>query len=761
MNNKKLHILSISVISIIFIFTIVFAYGLSKSQFDYDFEKFFAPNDKETDFYENYRNEFENDYDFLLIGLKNKTSIYDTAFLYRVNQLADTLKSLQNVTNVLSPTQIKIPVLGAGGYFNKKLLSFNSTEKTKKDSIYLNESKELFGSFISTDQKSVCLLLNTKVKMAKKPSDKLIGEIESIVNSFQFHEHYLAGKIKAQQVYLDKMQGEIVLFLALAIILVVVFLGITFQNFWHVIIPIVTVLLSIIWQLGFMYFLGKKIDILTVLVPTILFVVGMSDVIHFIAKYLEELRNGHEKVIALRKSLKDIGFATFLTSFTTALGFVTLYTSNLVPIQEFGLYTALGVMIAYVLAITLMPSIMLLLPTPKLVNNKKYTDWWYRFLHRQLLFVFKYPKYIISFFVLATIILFLGVTKIRVNNLLLEDLSPKEPMKINFKFFEDNFSGGRPFEMKIEVNDKNKTVLDYEVIQELVKLEYISKITFELGFVQSPLNIIKTFNRSLNSGLNDYYKIPQTKIEYDKVKQSMLLSGILSNEFILKIIHKDLRKCRISGKMHDLGSYKVNQMEREFDEVTSQNINKELISFQLTGSARLVDKNISNLSRNLLQGLSIAIIIVAIAFGLMLRSIRMMIISLIPNLIPMIAIAGIMGFSGTDIKVSTSIIFTIAFGIAVDDTIHFLSRYKIELKNGYSKLYAIKRSFLNTGKAMILTSLVLCAGFVTMISSSFMSIFYVGFLLSLTLFIALLADLYLLPLLIMYMGKGKSKNVKY
>ena len=259
-------------------------------------------------------------------------------------------------------------------------------------------------------------------------------------------------------------------------------------------------------------------------------------------------------------------------------------------------------------------------------------------------------------------------------------------------------------------------------------------------------------NRAINSGLNDYYKLPETPQMHEQFLEQVKISGMLENKEVQKFISDDLKRCRISGKMHDLGSYKVRKMEKSFLKKVPD---FSTIDFRLTGSARLIDENVSYLSINTMQGLGLAIIVVALAFGLLYRSLKMVIIALIPNLIPMIAIAGIMGFTGIDIKISTSIIFTLAFGIAVDDTIHFLSRFKIEQRNGASTLYAIKRSFLSTGKAMILTSIILCAGFITMISSSFNSLFYVGFLLSTTLFIALLADLYLLPVLLIYGMKKK------
>lgn len=735
-------------------FSAYFGTAASNSKLDYDFEKFFPAKDTDTKFFKDFRENFENDYDFLLIGLRSSKGIYDTTFLQKVDKLSDTLQTLENVVEVISITNIKLPIIAGGGFSYRKYVHLNNDSLLKIDSVRLNQTKELDGSLISTDQKTTCIFLQTKQQMAKDPSDKLLGEINNILDNSGFEEIHSAGKIKAQQVYLSRMQKEILLFLAIAVVLVIIFLSLTFQSVSNVVVPLVVVLLSVIWQIGLMNILGKKIDILLTLLPTILFIVGMSDVIHILSKYMEELRLGHPKKQAIIVTVKEVGLATFFTSFITALGFFTLITANISPIREFGIFTGFGVLIAYLLSILVLPSVLMLLPPPKIVKKDKYDQFWNRKLHRALMWILSHKRFIIITVVLCVLGCSGGLFFLKVNNLLLEDLSPKEPLSQEFQFFEKNFSGGRPFEMYVEVNDSTQNILSYGAIQEIKKLEETATKDFELGFLRSPVTIIKMFNRSSNSGLNQYYKLPETEEEHNKLVDQIVQSGLLEKEEIQKYVSPDLRSARISGKMHDLGSYKVNRMEESFIKHT-QFVHD--IKYRLTGSARLIDKNISYLSVNLLQGLGSGIIIVAFIFGLMYRSWKMIVIAISVNIIPMLCIAGIMGYVGIDIKVSTSMIFTIAFGIAEDDTIHFLSRFQIERQNGRTVLYAIKRSFLSTGKAMLLTSLVLCAGFVTMISSSFMSIYYLGLLLSLTLFIAVIADLCLLPIFLLTI---KNKPVK-
>lgn len=739
---------ALAIISVVFLVTAFFGYRASLSKFDYDFEKFFPRGDTETQRFEEFREVFENDYDFLLIALENQEGIFEPAFLQKVESLTEKLKTLPYVIRVISPTEIKIPILSGIGVSYRKILHPDNEALLKKDKERIYETGEFTGSFFSKDTTAICLIVQNKERLSKKKSDLLLHETETLLQSYQFDSVHLAGKIKAQQVYLQRMQEEILLFLSLAIILVIILLAVTFQSLWSVTFPILIVLFSIIWQLGIMQLLGKKIDVLQVLVPTILFVVGMSDVIHMLSKYIEELRAGKQKQEAIRKSVKEVGLATFLTSFTTSVGFATLVTSTISPVQDFGLYTSIGVMVAFVLTIVLMPAVMVLASRPSVINNERSTRWWSILLHRFFLISIKYRWPIAFGSLVIAVISMIGMQQVKVNNLLLEDLHPREPLKKEFAYFEKMFSGGRPFEMQVMHADSATDLWKAEHIRFLEKLEKAAMQHFELGFVQSPLTFIRFYHRAVNSGLNAYYNIPSEDKQLDSLLQDMKRSGFIPSDESRRFLSENFALARISGKMHDVGSYQANQMEKAFRVEVNQWPETKKYRAEITGSARLIDLNISHLSVNLLKGLSLAFVIVSVLFGLLFRSWRMIFIALIPNILPLLIIGGLMGFTGIDLKVSSSIIFTIAFGIAVDDTIHFLSRFRIELDKGKSKLYALKRSYLSTGKAIFLTTLVLCMGFAGMISSSFQSVFVIGLLTTITLFTALIFDLFLLPFLI-------------
>lgn len=730
-------------------------YHAYHSNFDYEFEKFFPTGNTDTKTFETFRNTFENDYDFLLIALENREGIFQSSFLYRVDSLAKDLSSLKYIKKVTSPTDIKIPLILGTGIQYRRILHPGNDSLLNKDIKRIYKSGEFVGNFFSADSSAICIIVHTKDQISKKKSDILMGEIERTLNKYTFDQYYLAGKIKAQQIYLNKMQNELMIFLTSSILFVLVILIFIFRSVRNVLILIMVVLFSVVWQLGIMQLLGKKIDILHILLPTILFIVGMSDAVHILSKYGEELRHNTSRLSAIRNAIRKVGLATFLTSATTAVGFFSLTTSIIQPIREFGIYTGVGVIITYIITILLLPASIIITTNREEVHIKsRLLD---RFLKTGFIFSIRRPKLIIAICSILACIGIMGSIRVKTNNYLLEDLKPNEPLKKELIYFENTFSGNRPFEMVITPHDTTKNLWNHESIRELEKIEQSATMHFKLGAMQSPLLFIRFFNRAIHSGATEYFSIPEHDNELDSLLEKMRKSGFFPSKDSRLYITDDYKAARFSGRMHDVGSYKAGQMEKAFNAELTQSIQPQNVHVELTGSARLIDKNISFLSTSLIKGFGMAFVIIAIMFGLLFKSFKIIPVALIPNILPLVITSGFMGFTGIDLKISTSIIFIIGFGIAVDDTIHLLSRYRVELARGRHVLYALKRSYLSGGKAIILASVIILSGFITMIGSSFQSILYIGLLITILLFSALLSDLFLLPALIIITSKKKKK----
>lgn len=751
--NKKTAIRALLALSIV---SIVCLPILSKLRFDYDFENFFPKNDEDLSFFLDHRARFETDNDFLLIGIENSPSIFEKDFLNELDKLSDSLAKLPFIESVASPTNIFYPISTPIGFTKVNYLHPKKPENYVQDSIKISKTKDLIGTFFSEDFKHVSINIRTTENLSKNKSDQLIEGLYKLLEKFDFQAIHIAGKVHGQYHYIKNIKKEMLIFMSSSLVLLIIFLAISFRSFSGVWVPITVVILSAVWLLAFITIIGKALSLMTILLPSILFVVGVSDVVHILERYLEELRNGIEKLKAIKLAFREVGLATFLTSLTTAIGFLTLLTSAVQPLRDFGIYTAIGVFLAFILAFTLLPSILILIPKPKISQQNNQNLFWTKRLKKLFLFVLKNPIKIGIGSLMLLSFSFWGISQIKINNYLLEDLADNNPVKQDFFYFENNFSGVRPFEMAMEVGEKSNSLFELASLKEMEKLEHYLKEKYEVGFVFSPLAVVKGINKSLNGGLEKFNKLPDSKSEMNKILK--LLNRNKKNTNLKTIITLDQKKGRLKAKQVDDGSFIIKQKNKDLQKFINENINQDLIKYRITGMAFMIDKNNDTLAKDMLLGLLIAFGVIAIIMGILFASFRMIFISLIPNMLPLLMVAGIIGWTGINLNVSNSIFFTIAFGIAVDDTIHFMSKLKLELGKGKSLLYALKRTYISTGKAITITTIILCSGFLSLVFSTFTSIYSMGILVSITLVFALLADLLVLPvLLLMFYQKKKAK----
>jgi hypothetical protein len=732
-------------------------------QLDYDFENFFPQDDPETRYFKEFREQFGTDNDFVLVGVESENGIFRKDFLAEVNRLADSLAAMQNVVQVISPTNLELVLVsGSDGMPHRyRLLTWDNPEFYAQDSAAIYSDPRFAGTYFSTDAQSVAIMVVTKPFLNKKECDQLVVDLNALMPKFSFKETRLAGRAIGQSYYINLMQTDFIFFFSSSAVLLVIFLFIAFRSAWGIWVPLTVVMLSTLWTLGVMVAVGGKVNLILTMLPTIMFVVGISDVVHIVSRYLEELRAGKSKIAALRDAYREVGMATFLTSLTTAIGFFTLLTLSVGPIRDFGLYTGIGVFIAYLLAFTLLPAVLVLRKPPATGATRQHHTIWYKVLHWSARGVFRRPGAIV-----VVGMAFMGacgwlVTQIGVNNYLLEDLRDDNPMKQDFVFFEEHFAGVRPFEMGVEVRDTSMRLTDTAVQRELERVEDWLSRNYGVGNIVSPNTPVKSLNMAINGAETKFYTLPQGR-DVKRVDRMMdRMAKMDTANLSAAFISVDYKTGRVQGKVADLGSRYFLARNDDFNAFLNDSLGSgRLLDYHITGTAHLVDKNNSYLASSLVIGLLIAFGVISLLAGIFYQSWRMIPIALLPNILPLLLIGAIMHLVGQELKVSTSIIFTIAFGIAVDDTIHFLSKLRIELMKGRGLMLAVRRTYLSSGRAIILTTLILCSGFLTLMFSVFEGTYLIGLLISLTLFFAVIADLTLLPALIIlfYKPRGRKKN---
>lgn len=753
---KKFAWISLTVFVLI---TAALGYHLKDVRFDYNFENFFPSHDEETTFFFDYREDFQSDNDFLLISIENEGGIFNKNFLKKVDDFSNELTKVQHVEYVRSITSEKEQFIFPGGSTSSKPYFDLKDFDAKRDSARIYKNDELINTFVSENGKAICIFIKHKDYLSKKKSDKLVEDIDGITHKLKIENIRIAGRTIGQAYYINKMIFELTLFFGLSIFLIILFLYIAFKSLWGILIPQVVIVASLVWTVGGMGLFDEPINIILTVLPSIMFVVCMSDVIHLVSKYLDALRIEKDTFTAIKVAVKEVGLATFLTSLTTSIGFFSLYFVRVQPIQIFGIILGFGVLIAFVLTFLTLPILFYIFPGPKHVRSSNPKDhFWKNFLEKGFLFVMKKRKPIIVTSILVMVISVFGMLQIETNNFMMDDLKESEQMKQDFNFFDENFGGIRPFELSIRIKDKDKKVWDKAIIQKLDSVETYLEKEYGVTVKNSLVKIMKTLNRSAHAGAANAYEIPTSNSKIRTFKRIIKIAD--KGQFASSIIDSTEQKTRISGTIPDIGNIAARKKSEKFYDFLKKNNLDNQIEFKITGTGHLLDKNMRYLAVSLVKGLGVSIILVALIIGFVYRSGRILIISVITNVLPLLFIAGYMGFTGVELKTSTSIIFTIAFGIAVDDTIHFLGKFKFELMKGKGKLYALKRSYMTTGKAMILTTLILSSGFLLLVFSSFLGTFYMGLLLCITFVIALIADLTLLPVLLLLFYKVKPKKSK-
>ena len=727
--------------------TLLAAWQALQVNFDYDFQRFFPANTPATDYYHTFTDRFGTDNNYVLIGLRHRAGLFDSTFLHQVDSLTHLLAELPETQHLLSPTNLRYYLREPFfGLFNEvAYLDVARPPGYTQDSARIYQRPELVGSFFAKDRQAVSIFLRHTPDLNEAACACLSDTVDQLLQRFDFEETHVAGRCVGQTYYTRLMQQEVLIFLSASVLLVLVFLGLAFRSLWGMLVPLAVVGLAVIWTVGLMRALDQPLDVISNVIPSILLVVGLSAVIHIIAKYQEELRWGRPAGPALRTALRQVSRANLLTALTTAVGFLTLLTAKIPAIRSFAVFASIGVVLAFGLAYTVLPAALTLLHgqgRPVAARHTPLRRGLDRWLHATFRWLIRRRWWVGTAGLLLTGLSLAGLAYLRVNSYLLEDLKADNPLRQDFAFYEDHFAGARSFELVLTLPPDAPGWDHPSVWPPVDRLHRYLRQTYGIGQLTSPLTFLKRLNRAWHGADQASYRLPQDSTLFARLWKQLDRFGQQRDvDAYLRT-----REIRISGLMPDLGSQVIAARNAALRRWLDQHLPG--YQYRLTGVPTLLDRSNRLVADNVLQGLLIAFALVALLMGWLFRDWRMVFVALLPNVLPLLMIGGLMGALGIDLKLSTAIIFTISFGIAVDDTLHFMNRLRWELAAGRSWPYAIKRTFLATGQAIVVTTLVLSGGFLLLTVSDFLGTFYIGLLVSLTLVFAVLADLLLLPVLL-------------
>ncbi len=726
-----------------------------KPQFDYDFEQFFPQDNADLEFYGLYKNKFENDNDYLLIALENqKGELLDKNFLDQALQIQNEINSIEGVDTVISILNFEKPIIGVFGMRWEKVFKWETENDRQKSKL---EMEAFRSQLISKDEKSLLFWIKNKQNISKEEGDELYLQIRSVFNKSDLSPKAVAGKIQAQGDFIKLMQKEFGMFFGLSILLILLMLFLIFRSFWAVWIPVVTLLIGVTWAFAFMLYFGKSLDVMSVMQPTIFLIVGLSALVHFITHLKTKIDLGYNQQNAISEVFKELFVPVGLTFLTTSLGFISLYFTSIPALKSFGITTGTGVLIIFIVCILVAPGLLHLV---KIKGKGAATQLKSESTLRSLFsWILKRRKTVLITFLAISVLSIWAGSTIHVNGFLLDNLPSDHPIQNDLDYFDDQFGGSNPLELYLEVGENAGSLLEYEVLQEIEKVEAKLQELLDTASLISPLTLVKSLNQAQNQGSSKAFVFPSGG-QFQRMNR--FLNRDLG-EFGIRVLADNNKIGRISSRIPDYGTLKMNSIRSQLNEFVKAEIDPKLLKVSWTGTAYLIDLGHQSVTSQMAKGLGFAFLIVGIIAGVLFRSWRISFILLIPNIIPLIWMLGLMYVLGVEFKLTTAILFTVAFGIAVDDSIHFMTRLRFELAKGISLVYAIKRTFLETGKAIILTSVILVSGFGLLIFSQFGVTHFTGLLIGASLIFALLADLFLLPLLLLPMKKvweEKSKSLK-
>ena len=753
-------------IAILILFTAFMGYKGKETKWSYEFMKIVPEDDPEMIYFNKFRETFGEDGNILAIGIKDH-ALYKIKNFQKFYTFCQNLKKIEGVHSVIGlPTLTYITANRKDKKFETQLL-FNEQPKTQSelDSILLllKDLKVYEKRIINADNKATLLIITINAEALN--SAKRLNLMQSITdfgeefnNQTDIRPKY-AGLPYVRTIMAGKIRNEMQLFLFISLAATALVLFLFFRSFSPVFYSIVIIVMVVIWVLGTLAILDYKITILTGLLPPILVVIGIPNSIYLINKYHQEYNKVGNKAEALIMVIKKIGVVVMITNATTAVGFLVLAFTNIAPLQEFGIVASINIVGTFVLSIIIIPVVFSYLPPPEERHTKhlkfKILNW---ILHLFETIIIKHRIVVYIITAVVVIVSIVGAIKVKAITYLVDDLPEASNIKQDLAFFEENFEGIMPLEIIVDTRRKK----GYRNRKNLQKIAELEEFLTQLPNVSIPISYVtvaKTTNQAYFNNNPDEYHLPGKR-------EQGYIARYLKNQddspnLIGQLIDSTGQLIRLSMKVADLGSHRLNTMVIDKINAKVNEIFKGTkLTAKVTGTTLLFIKGNQYLIDNLRNSMLLAFLLIAVIMGILFGNLKMIIISLIPNMIPLLMTTGLMGFLEVPLKPSTALVFSIAFGISVDDSIHFLAKFRQELfTHDNDALQAIITSLKETGTSMIYTSIVLFFGFVIFVASEFGGTVALGALTSATLLIAMITNLLLLPSLL-YTFHISKKSIK-
>lgn len=722
--------------------------------------------------YNAFLNKFGEEGNLIIIGVKDKTFFTPKAYA-AWSTLMNSLKQEKAIDLVISLNDLK--KLQKNDSLQKfELVPFVDQSKTV-DKVYLEKiKKELFndlpfyeGLLFNKRSGSIrsAIYMDKKIVNTKARKEFILEKLVPAVEKFE-KETYIDLRVSGMP-YIRTLNAktivdEISIFIGASLLVTSLLFFFFFRSFRATLISMIIVIIGVMWSFGFLGLLNYEITVLTALVPSLIIVIGIPNCIFLTNKYHQEYKVHRNKAKALQRVTTKVGMATLMTNLTTAIGFATFVASNNQLLLEFGVVTAINIMALFFLCIIVIPIFHSYIPPPKDRHIEHLDRGYVKTFMDWILRNVKYNRFSIYVVAISLLVIsIIGIYEMRISGSLIEDMPKKEAFFQDIVFFEKEFDGVMPLEIMIDTKRK-KGVMKLSTLKRMEELETTIDEIPELSKPISIVNLVKYSKQAYYNGNPDYYELPTSQ------EQSFILSYAKnatknSKDNLMKsYVDATGQYARITTFMRDESGDNMPKIEAEIRKKADKLFPPDRYHVTITGKALVFQKGTGYLLDNLLSSLIFAFFLTALLVAFMFRSVKMVLVSIIPNLLPLLLTAGIMGFLDIPLKPSTILVFGIAFGLSVDDTVRFLAQYREELKkNNWKIRKSVYATFSDAGLSMFYTSIVLFFGFSVFMLSSFGGTIALGGLISLTLLFGMLSNLMLLPALVLTLNKTLANEQEF
>ncbi len=752
-------------VGILVILTVYMGYRAKDAHISYEMVQVVPTDHPEYVQYQDFKKQFGNDGAFFVIGFRT-TDIYKQGIFEDWWNLAHDIESVEGVESVEGlPTLVNVVKDTSAGVF-KTVQVFPRAPKTQAEmdsSRKIAETLKFFNGLFNNPRTGATLLA-IKIDQQRLFTKERVGVInhisekaEDFAERWNVQMHY-SGLPYVKAVVADQVSQELSLFVIYSVIITSLILLLFFRSFQAVVFPLIVIGIVVIWTMGTLGILHYQITLLTGIIPALIVITGVPNFIYFFNKYHQEYRKHGNKMRAITRMVEKIGVVSLLVNLTTAVGCGVLVLTKSPVLVEFGVVAFINITLTFFISIILIPVVFIYMPAPR-EKHLGYMDnrWMAKVLNFADRTITQRRPMVFGAALAVIALSVFGIMRLKSEGFILDDIPRKNTIYKDLIWFEQNFDGVMPFEVLLDTG-KKRGLIKLENLKLIAELQDTMETIPGLSQSLSLADISKFARQAFYNGDSAFYTLPEKREQGFLLRYLKGLSGG-SDSIAQALTDTTLQYARISVKAADVGSVRMKGILTQLDSACKVIFAGTDFKWKFTGTSVLFMHNNHYLISSMGRGLWWSILIIMLTVLPLFRSPRKILITLIPNLIPLAFTAGMMGYFGIPLKPSTVIIFSIAFGITIDSSLHLLAKYKQELENHSYDLDKIVRiSTRETAASIIYTTVVLFFGFGIFALSSFGGTVALGVLVSFTLLVGMISNTLLLPSLLLTFDRKSPKR---